>query len=401
MNHESKIFLLSYFIISIGTPSQFIFAVKKADPLTGALMVGFYFIFSAIASIIFSHLSDRLMRRKIFAIIGFNLVAIIFVAYFFVSSPIELIFCASLVGIGFSAYNPTSTALFSEMEPMLPSGKLMSYFFVVASGGWALGSIIQGIIDQFLGDFVFIFGAAITLIGMTVYLIKINDIPYYPNNLDTTNNPNSILKNPNLQLYSLLILILSLAILTRHLGIQGGFALFPNYLEEGLGTEPFLLSLILAANMSSQALLMIPIGKLVDHNKFGRRITLLLGLSTAFIAVLAWSFIRIPWILVFPQMLVGFSWVTLATSSTALITDITTRKTRSQGLGWFDAGLAIGGSIGPLVAALLYVQSGESFTYAFQILSIFPIIGFFLVLLTFSEDRLTHQYTLIWEKRKK
>ncbi|MHA1267180.1 MAG: MFS transporter [Candidatus Helarchaeota archaeon] len=398
MNRESKFFLFSYFIISMATPAQFIFAVKKADPFTGTLMVALYFITSAISSLVFSHLSDRMMKRKIFAIGGFLLSIIVFTAYFFATSPLELIMCAGFVGIGFSAYSPTSNALFSEMEPSIPRGKLMSYFFVVASAGWAAGSIIQGVINQYLGDFVFIFAAIVTIFGLLLYFIKVKDVPYEP---DSNNSliSNTSRENPNLQIYSTLIFILAIAMLTRHLGVQGGFALFPNYLEEGLGADPLTISLILAANMTTQSIIMIPIGFLVDHSKVGRKIILLLGLIGADIAVIAWSLISVPWILIFPQMLIGFSWPALATSATAIITDITTRKTRSRGMGWFNAGLAFGGSIGPLIAAFFFVQSNGNFNFVFQILSIFPIIGILLIFFSFSENRATHIYSILWKKR--
>jgi MFS family permease len=145
---------------------------------------------------------------------------------------------------------------------------------------------------------------------------------------------------------------------------------------------------------------MLPVGWLVDHKKFGRKIVLLLGIIGSNIAVFSWSFISIPWILVFPQVLMGFAWPAVATASTAIITDITTRKNRSQGMGWFNAGLAIGGSIGPLIGALIFINSGGSFASAFQILSIFPIIGIILVLVSFSEDRTTHQYYLFRRKNR-
>lgn len=404
MNRESKHFLLSFFIISMGTPAQFIFAVKKADPLTGTLMVSFYFIFSAISSILFSKLSDRLMRRKIFAIIGFVLVASVFIAYFFASSPFELIVCSSMVGIGFSAYNPTSNALFSEMEPTIPSGKLMSYFFVVASAGWAVGSVIAGVVDQYFGDYVFIFGAFITLVGLSIYSLKVQDIPYDRNNVEDIINSKNSTPNPNLKIYSVLIIILSMAMLTRHLCVQGGFSLFPNYLEAsisvgGLELESISISLLLAVNMTTQSIIMIPMGRLVDHKKFGRKLVLLFGLIGANITVFAWSLIYIPWIMIFPQMLIGFAWPALATAATALITDITTRRTRSQGLGWFNAGLAIGGSIGPIVSFFLMIQSAGNYRFVFQILSLVPVAGIILVLIAFSENKLTHEYYLFRRKK--
>jgi MFS family permease len=400
MNRESKFFLFSYFLVSMGHPGQFIFAIKKADPITGTIMVSLYFISIAIASICFSKLSDAYMKRKIFALLGFTIFSIVFILYYFSTLPLHLILCSSLIGVGFAAYTPTSNALFSEMEPTIPSGKLMSYFFVVASAGWAVGSILGGVVNQYFGDSVFFFTAIMTIIGGCLYFFKVHDVPYERLEREASQNAADLKNTQNLKLYSFLIAILSIAVLTRHMCAQGGFALLPNYLEEGLTATPLILSLVLAINMSTQAILMLPVGWLVDHKKFGRKIVLLLGIIGSNIAVFSWSFISIPWILVFPQVLMGFAWPAVATASTAIITDTTTRKNRSQGMGWFNAGLAIGGSIGPLIGALIFINSGGSFASAFQILSIFPIIGIILVLVSFSEDRTTHQYYLFRRKNR-
>ena len=91
------------------------------------------------------------------------------------------------------------------MEPTIPSGKLMSYFFISMSGGWAVGSVLLGVVDQFYGDFVFIFASILTISGLLIHLLKVHDVPYdriKAEELETTFNNNS---NPNLAIYSTLI----------------------------------------------------------------------------------------------------------------------------------------------------------------------------------------------------
>lgn len=167
-------------------------------------------------------------------------------------------------------------------------------------------------------------------------------------------------------------------------------------MEEGLGADPMVIALISASNMIIQACLMIPVGRLTDY--FGRRIVLLLGILCSELAILGFSFIFIPWMLIFPQMVMGFAWPAMATSTYAMVTDITTRRNRSQGMAWLNAGFAIGGSIGPLLAGLILSQSGNNFNLAFQILSIFPIASILLLLIAFSENRTTHQYFRLRER---
>ncbi|NVM52964.1 MAG: MFS transporter [Candidatus Helarchaeota archaeon] len=179
MNRASKIFLLTYFFISIGIPAQYLFGIKKADAVTATIMVSFYFITSAIFGIIFSRLSDKLMKRRIFVLGGLLLIAIAFTGYFFASasSPLQLIVCSSFIGISVGAYSPNSIALFTEMEPTISKGKLMGYFHVVNSAGWAVGALVGGVVDQYFGDLVFLFAAVSIIIGLSIYFFKIHDIP--------------------------------------------------------------------------------------------------------------------------------------------------------------------------------------------------------------------------------
>ena len=122
---------------------------------------------------------------------------------------------------------------------------------------------------------------------------------------------------------------------------------------------------------------------------------LLLGIICTDLVFLGFSLISVPWFMIFPQMLMGFAWPAMATSTSALVTDITTRENRSRGMGWLNAGFSIGGALGPLIAGAILVLSDTNFSLAFQILCIFPIIGIVLITFSFSENRTTHQYAKI------
>ncbi|MFX1298159.1 MAG: hypothetical protein ACFFD2_25315 [Promethearchaeota archaeon] len=90
MQRDSKFFLLSYFIVSIGTPGQFIFSIKEVDTSIGTIMVAFYFIAMALSFIIFSKLSDNYMKRKMFVIFDYLIISLIFITYYFISTPFDL-----------------------------------------------------------------------------------------------------------------------------------------------------------------------------------------------------------------------------------------------------------------------------------------------------------------------
>jgi len=401
MNIESKTFLSGMFFIASGQPAQFIFAIIKADAITATIMLTLYFSFTGLFGIPLSRFSDRLMRRKIFSLFGFLLVSIVFMGYYFIppTASIPLIISSALVGLGNAAYNPTSYALFSELEPDISHGKLMSYYYLVSSAGWSFGAVLGGLFFQYFGEFTYFFSGSLCLIGFSISLLYVHDVPPQKEKFQAPVACNNIVPTPNLRLCTYLIVIVSIAVLTRHIAAQGGLvAILPNYISEELNADTFTTSLVLAVNMASQSVLMIPVGKLVDSNKFGRKTILLLGIFGSEIAVLSYSFITIPWLIIFPQMLVGFAWPAMITSSTAIVTDVTTRHNRSRGMGILNAGLSIGGSIGPLISGFILTQYGANFILAFRVLAIFPLIGIILILVTLSENRSTHEYFLFRNK---
>lgn len=400
MNSQSKIFLLGMLFIASGQPAQFIFAIMKTDAITATIMLTLYFSFTGLFGIPLSRLSDRLMRRKVFSLCGFLLVSIVFMGYYFIppTASIPLIISAALVGLGNAFYNPTSYALFSELEPDISHGKLMSYYYVVASVGWSIGAILGGFLFQNFGALTYLFSGSLCLVGFIISFLFVHDVPMEKEKIQVP----SVLKNsaltPNLRRCTYIIIIVSIAVLTRHLAAQGGLvAMLPNYLEE-MKADTLTASLILAVNMISQSVLMLPVGKLVDSNSFGRKTILLLGILASDIAVLSYSFIAIPWLVIFPQMLVGFAWPAIITASTAIVTDLTVRRTRSQGMGWLNAGFSIGGSLGPLISGFILINYGINFVLAFQVLAIFPLIGILLLLVTISENRANNEYFLFHRK---
>jgi MFS family permease len=401
MISQSKFFLLGMLFIASGQPAQFIFAIMKADAVTATIMLTLYFSFTGLFGIPLSRLSDRLMRRKVFSLCGFLLVAIVFMGYYFIppTASIPLIISAALVGLGNAFYNPTSYALFSELEPKLSHGKLMSYYYVVASAGWSFGAILGGFFFQYFGELTYFFSGSLCLIGFCISFLFVHDVPLQKANIQAPTVLNNSSLTTNLRRCTFIIIIVSIAVLTRHIAAQGGLvALLPNYISEELHADTFTTSLILAVNMASQSVLMLPVGRLVDSNAFGRKSILLLGILASDIAVLSYSFIPIPWLIIFPQMLVGFAWPAIITASTAMVTDLTTRHNRSWGMGLLNAGFSIGGSLGPIISGAILIHYDTNFILAFQILAIFPLIGIILILVTLSESRATNEYFLFHRK---
>ncbi|MHA1379742.1 MAG: MFS transporter [Candidatus Helarchaeota archaeon] len=417
MKRNSKLLLTAILLYSIGRVAIFIFAITKADrvanPIIPTIMLAFYFAFSAIFGLIFGKLSDRIRKRNIFNIFGSLSTVGIYFLYIFASDPIFLILLHSIIGIVYSASVPTSQALFSEMEPEIEHGTLMSYYNGISSVGWAVGALLGGLIAEFYGDMVFVFCSIVTFSAMVV-IIFVKDVPFEsrPNKITI-----SVLKDKseyiNIQTKRILI-ILCLVILFRHLTAQGAVvALLPNWLAR-LGANELESSLILSVNMITQIFIMVPIGKLTD--KIGRKPVLGIGVACAGLGAFLYSFATDPWFIAPVQMLIAVSWCCVIISGTAIVTDITKREHRSTGMGWLNAGLSIGGTIGPLTSGFLlyffsytlhtnitiggifdpliniFSNGNLVFILTFQIISLFSIVGI-IILLKLKEDRTRHEYS--------
>lgn len=416
MKRNSKLLLLAILLYSIGQVIVSIYALTKADrftnPIVPTIMMSSYFASLAVFSLIFSKYSDKLKKRNIFNIFGAFLTAIFYLLYIFTSDPLIFILIHTLLGIAYSLISSTSQALFTEMEPEIEHGKLMSYYNIVGSVGWSIGALFGGFIDQFYSDFVFIFFSIITFCASFV-IIFVHDIPF---NIEPIriNNIQSNYKNNNLSKnFKHIIFILTLIVLFRHLTSQGSVvALLPIWLTR-LGASESESGFILSINTIAQAILMIPIGRLTD--KIGRKKVLGIGLIFTGLAAFFYSFATNPWHIVAVQILIAIGWTSLIISSTAIITDITTRENRSTGMGWLNAGLSIGGASGPLISGLLlyflsnllksdisirgffdplisFLTNGNLvFILTFQIISLFSI-GAIIMWLKLKENKKIHEY---------
>ncbi|MHA1300680.1 MAG: MFS transporter [Candidatus Helarchaeota archaeon] len=417
MKKNSKLLLFAILLYSIGRVSIFIFAITKADrvadPILPTIMMAFYFAFSATFGMVFGKLSDKLKKRNIFNIIGTFSAAGLNFLYIFASDPFSLILLHTLIGIIFSASVPTSQALFTEMEPEIEHGKLMSYYNAISSVGWAIGALIGGIISEMYGEFVFIFCSIVTLAaGFVVIFVK--DVPFEINSQETV-----VFKLKDKTRYisaetRRILIILALIILFRHLTAQGAIvALLPNWLTR-LGANEFECGIILSVNMITQTFIMIPIGKLTDT--IGRKKVLGIGVICAGLSAFLYSLASNPWHIAPIQILVALSWCSIIISGTAIVTDITTRENRSTGMAWLNAGLSVGGTIGPLTSGLLLLILSHSlhtnitiggtfdplinlfsngnlvFILTFQIISLFSLAGV-VILLKLKEDKAQHKYS--------
>ena len=397
MKKDNYMIMLSTLGNGIGVSAQFYFAVIKGgiliNPILSGLMMGVYFLTGSIMAILFGKLSDRMKNRKLFGIAGNLLTGFISIFYFFVSDMFFFLFSSFLMGIAFAAVASTMPALFSEHEPDMESGKLMSYFNISQSGGWAIGVLGGEILYIFVSEWVFfIFGGIAFVSAMLLLMVreKHEKEAFKP---EITREKQS---NDHYNFIRPFLIYLAAIIVFRHLSCQGSIAaLVPNYLVLELSADELTRGFIYALNNIIQVAFMLPAGYLVD--KIGRKNVLTLGLIFAFITTAGYAFTFNAWHLAPFQVTLGVSWALIINGGAAYVMDVTVEADRAKGMGFLNAGLSIGGTIGPFLASLFLFMFSQDFRISFLLLSLFSTIGIALCLIL-REDKDTHVYNLLGRK---
>ena len=397
MKRDNILIMICTFCNGIGLGLQFYFATIKAGlflgPIVSALMMGVYFATSSVFSILFGKLSDHLKKRKIFGIIGTIFSGIVYMQYFFITDLVFFLFFSFLAGISTSIVNSTIPALYAEIDPHTEKGKLMSFYNISNSAGWAVGVFMGEILFIFIQYYVFLTFGIVTIAAF-ICLIPINE-----DHLLRNSEPQDVkLNNSHYGMIKPFLIFLAVILAFRHLTAQGAFtSLVPNFLALELQATEILRGSIYSLNTFLQVALMIPVGRLVD--KFGRRNMLSVGVFFSIIAAFGYSLSFTPFHVIPFQVCIAIGWTCVINSASAYIIDVTTVNDRAKGVGFLNAGLSIGGTIGPFLASLsLYIFNG-SFQLSFIFLSLFGIPGLILSFLI-KEDKQDHVYQLLGKKSK-
>ncbi len=384
--------MLCTFLEGVGLSLQFYFATIKAgkliDPIFSTLMMGVYFATASISSILIGKLSDKLQKRKIFGLIGSFATGITCMFYFFITDMVLFLLNSFFMGISFSFISSTMPSLFTENEKKMEKGKLSSLYNMSNSAGWAFTTLFGEIAFIFIQDYIFIVFSMLPIIGGFL-LIGCKDSC----ELEETNQIET--KPFNEKHYGAIkpfLILLAVILAFRHLASQGTIsAMLPNYMVWELNAAELERGIIFSINMWLQIVLMIPMGYLVD--KIGRKYTLLLGVLGTMITAFGYGLCRTPLQVIPFQILMAVAWTALINSASAYVIDITNETDRARGMGYLNAGLSFGGTIGPFVAGFSLYVLNRNFEISFMILSLFAIPGI-IACLFLQENRKNHVYKI-------
>ncbi|MCU0487411.1 MAG: MFS transporter [Anaerolineales bacterium] len=177
------------------------------------------------------------------------------------------------------------------------------------------------------------------------------------------------------------ILPIFIIVLIDLLGVTIIIPLMPLY-ATSFNATPLLIGLLGAAYPMMQFIGAPLLGRLSD--RFGRKPVLLisqLGTLTGFMILgLATNL----WMLFASRLIDGLSGANIATAQAA-ITDSTTEKNRTQGLGLIGAAFGLGFIIGPVIAFLSLAASGNNYHVPAFIAALFSLISILLTWFWFPE----------------
>ena len=186
------------------------------------------------------------------------------------------------------------------------------------------------------------------------------------------------------------ILPIFVIVLVDLLGLTIIIPLLPLY-ATAFGASPVVIGLLAAAYPTMQFLGAPILGRLSD--KYGRKPVLVVSQIGTFLGFLLLASANALWLLFVSRLIDGISGANIATAQAA-ISDSTTEKTRTQGLGLIGAAFGLGFIIGPIIAFISLALSNNNYRVPALVAAGFSLFSIVLTSTWFKE-------TLTAERRQK
>lgn len=177
------------------------------------------------------------------------------------------------------------------------------------------------------------------------------------------------------------ILPIFVVVLVDLLGLTIIIPLLPLY-AASFGLNPAMIGLLGAAYPMMQFVGAPVLGRFSD--RYGRKPILVISQIGTFIGFLMMAFATSGLMLFASRLIDGISGANIATAQAA-ITDSTTEKTRTQGLGLIGAAFGLGFTIGPVIAYAALALSGNDYRAPALAAAFFSLLSIFLTSVWFKE----------------
>ena len=149
--------------------------LRLSDAQLGSLMTGFLVVYMATAPL-FGSLGDRRSRPRLLGL-GVAIWSVATALAGFARSFAALFLARAAVGIGEAAYGTISPALLADCFPRERRGRVLAVFFAAIPVGSALGYIVGGLVDRYLGWRSAFFVAGVPGLVLAGLVLRLYDPP--------------------------------------------------------------------------------------------------------------------------------------------------------------------------------------------------------------------------------
>lgn len=177
------------------------------------------------------------------------------------------------------------------------------------------------------------------------------------------------------------ILPVFIIVLVDLLGLTIIIPLLPLY-AASFGAGPFVIGVLAASYPLMQFIGAPLLGRLSD--RYGRKPILVISQIGTFAGFLLLGVANTLWLIFIARIVDGISGANIATAQAA-ISDVTTEKTRTQGLGLIGAAFGLGFIIGPVIAFVSLAATGNNYHAPAFVAAGFSLISILLTTFWFEE----------------
>ena len=304
-------------------------------------MVGLLSSSFSLASMIFAPLlgalSDKILKRKRFLVVGSLISFVVSVSYFFVQTGTQLLIIRFFSGVAF-AFFPIINTIFRENIPT-QRARSFGWFSASNSLGFGIGSVTAGILADALG-----LRSAFVVVGFFHLLNALLASRFIPEKRIERREPGYTKEIPRK------VVNLYVAFSLRHTGAMALWSVFPLYLR--LFTEDIsLVGILFSVNFLIQPLFMILVSRYTEHTD---KIKLFTGGVAGTVAVF-WVFAaaRDVWQVAAAQLAISFVWSVMFVAVYMYLMEEVPEGASAKAFGFLNSSQTLAAVVGPMIGGFL------------------------------------------------
>lgn len=300
------------------------------------MVLGAFSVGVILFSPLWGYLSDRLLRRKPFLILGNLLLFVTSLLHFYVNGFEQLLVLRFLQGMAF-ATGPILMALFSEHFGR-EAEERFGAFSAVGALGCGLGSVLAGVLAEAVGI------RAAFVITAFCFLANALIAYFFIPEKALVRSPKEGKAIPRKLFY------LYATILTRHSAAVALWSVFPLYLKAFVGSLT-LVGAVNAVNMLIQPLFMLAMGRLAQNRE---KLQLLWGgilgsIATFMVYATAPNIFQI----IAGQVMIAASWAAIFMGMNLYIMQEVSPGGRGKAFGYLQSAMTTATAVGPFLGGLI------------------------------------------------